>query len=184
MRCLITILLLLIAMSCEDADPPKGSVMLDEVSLGLMEAWSESISKNYVPSFYNSIGDTLIIYEEIHLFKATTGTLIPSYPDCPQCYIKLPSRTKLVITGINGHIVDLKTTGEPIAEGFFFKEDLLEVTSPGIDQQRKRLLNYFERKREELKVHIMSKYGLTEDGFYRTVGSEYSKRTGNPGFSF
>lgn len=162
------------------------SDILDELSIGLVEAWSESISKNYMPAFYHKVGDTLTIFNETLLIKETSDTLIARNLDCPECYIKLPGGTKFKITEISEYVVNLETAidNDSTARGYLFKDRFLEITNPGLDYQRKKLLNYFENEREELKIRLMKKYGLSEEEFYRTVGTKYSEKTGNPGFSF
>lgn len=169
--------------SCDSSHKSTAEKLFDELSLGLVVAWSESVSNNHIPTFLQTAGDTIIFYDEILLIKARPDTLIPNF-DCPECYINLPDETALIITRVDEHIVNLKTIGDSTVHGFLFKDDFLSAKNPGIDYQRKELLNSFEGKREELKFRLMDKYELTENEFYRKVGAEYSRRTGNPGFSF
>ncbi|QSE98999.1 hypothetical protein [Fulvivirga lutea] len=173
--------------SCNENNKVTETDILDDLSIGLVEAWSESISKNHVPSFNYNIGDTVEVFYEIFLFKETTDTLISSYPDCPECYHKVPNGTKFRVTNLAEHTVNLETVfdnSSTIKKGFLPKDELLEAANPGIHSQRNRLLQYFENKRNELKARLMDKYGLTEDEFYRIVGAKYSEKTGNPGFSY
>ncbi|MCX2746169.1 hypothetical protein OO013_19985 [Mangrovivirga sp. M17] len=174
-------ILILLCFSCDKPNESKDIKIFNEFSVGLVEAWSKSISTHPVPKIINQVGDTIIIERDIKLVKRSSDTL-----DCPECYAELKAETELLITKIDEHIIHLKVTdiNNDKITGYLFKDDFLDAIYPYIDFQRRDLLNDFNKRREELKFEIMKKHHISEEEFYSKVAEKYRQKTGNRGFSF
>jgi hypothetical protein len=181
---IIPFVFLLLLVSCNITETSIQGKLFDELSIGLLEAWSEATSKHQVPEFRLTVGDTFTVYSEVRLIKHLEDSLYTF--DCEDCYIELSPNTTLKITEISPFIVNLETVNLIAGkiEGYYLKDHLMELIDPYSHVKRKELFDDLYKKRTNLINNLTAKYGLTEGEFYRAVGEEYCLRTGNREFSF